>query len=63
MPAGPAPYGRALYASLRALDGVGAGRILAEAVPADEAWAAVSDRLARAAAHGEAADGGMPDAT
>ena len=63
MPAEPAPYGRALYAALRALDGSGAGRILVETVPAGEAWAAVADRLARAAARGEAADGEVPDAT
>jgi L-threonylcarbamoyladenylate synthase len=53
MPATPAEYGRALYAALRALDAAGAGRILVEAVPDDEAWAAIADRLARAAARGE----------
>jgi L-threonylcarbamoyladenylate synthase len=49
----PAPaYGRALYAALRALDAAGADRILVEAVPAGEDWAAVADRLARAAVSG-----------
>jgi L-threonylcarbamoyladenylate synthase len=62
MPDEPAPYGRALYAALRALDATGSERILAEAAPAGEAWAAVSDRLARAATRGEAADGRVPDA-
>jgi len=54
MPESPAAYGRALYAALRALDAAGAGRILVEAVPPGEAWAAVADRLARAAAGGGA---------
>lgn len=47
---GPAEYGRALYAALRELDRTGAARILVESVPAEECWAAVADRLARAAA-------------
>jgi L-threonylcarbamoyladenylate synthase len=58
MPESPAAYGRALYAALRALDAAGAARILVEAVPEGEAWAAIADRLARAAARddsGEAA--------
>lgn len=59
MPADPAAYGRALYATLRALDAAGADRILVESVPAEEPWAAVADRLARAAARGAAA---MPEA-
>ncbi len=46
----PAEYGRALYAALRELDRAGAARILVEGVPADEPWAAIADRLARAAA-------------
>ncbi|MEX1993882.1 MAG: L-threonylcarbamoyladenylate synthase [Steroidobacteraceae bacterium] len=49
LPADPAAYGRALYASLRLLDRAGALRILVESVPGDEAWAAIADRLARAA--------------
>lgn len=57
----PAEYGRALYAALRDLDRAGAARILVEAVPADESWAAVADRLQRAAAPAEG--GTMSDAT
>lgn len=49
LPADPRGYGRELYASLRALDGIGAERIVVETVPQDDAWAAVADRLARAA--------------
>jgi L-threonylcarbamoyladenylate synthase len=52
MPAAAPAYGRALYSGLRALDAAGADRILVEAVPADEDWAAVADRLARAAVSG-----------
>jgi len=65
MPAGPVAYGRALYAVLRELDAAGAGRILVEAVPAEESWAAIADRLARAAARGlpAAADDAVIDAT
>ncbi len=61
----PADYGRALYATLRELDRVGAARILVEDVPDDEPWAAIADRLRRAAARGEspAADGAVTDAT
>lgn len=62
MPGEPGSYGRALYAALRALDDSGAALILVEEVPAGEEWAAVSDRLARAAARGVAADGGVTDA-
>jgi L-threonylcarbamoyladenylate synthase len=54
MPEAPRDYARALYAALRALDASGASRILAEAVPAGEDWAAVADRLERAAAGSEA---------
>ena len=57
MPESPAAYGRALYAALRALDAAGADRILVEAVPAGEVWAAVADRLARAAAPAVPDDG------
>jgi len=49
LPEEPAGYGRELYAALRELDQVGAGQILVEAVPSGEAWAAVADRLSRAA--------------
>lgn len=42
-------YGHDLYANLRQLDASGADLILVEAVSAKEEWAAVSDRLRRAA--------------
>jgi L-threonylcarbamoyladenylate synthase len=61
LPAEPAGYGQALYATLRELDRAGAARILVEAVPATEAWAAIGDRLGRAA--GAGADAGLTDAT
>lgn len=57
----PAEYGRALYAALRELDRVGAARIFVEDVPDDEPWAAIADRLRRAAA--QAADDAVTDAT
>lgn len=60
LPAEPARYGHALYATLRALDRAGAARILVEAVPATEAWEAIADRLRRAA--GTGADAGLTDA-
>jgi L-threonylcarbamoyladenylate synthase len=63
MPDAPDAYARALYAALRAMDAAGADRILVEAVPAGEAWAAIADRLARAAARGDAAGGEVIDAT
>jgi L-threonylcarbamoyladenylate synthase len=47
-PAGAAAYAHDLYASLRALDAAAADVILIEAVPAEPAWLAVRDRLARA---------------
>jgi L-threonylcarbamoyladenylate synthase len=43
-------YGHDLYANLRALDANRADLIVVEAPPADGAWEAVRDRLARAAA-------------
>ena len=48
-PADPAGYGHDLYAQLRRLDESGAARILVEAPPATPDWAAVADRLGRAA--------------
>ena len=57
MPEAVAAYGRALYAALRALDATGADRIMVEAVPAGDEWAAVADRLARASAAGSADEG------
>ena len=65
LPSLPTGYGRSLYATLRQLDRAGAARILVEAVPADESWSAIADRLAHAAARGSepAADGDVIDAT
>jgi L-threonylcarbamoyladenylate synthase len=53
----PVRYGHDLYANLRRLDAAGASAILVEDVPAEDAWAAVRDRLARAAAAGEGDEG------
>lgn len=44
------PYGRDLYENLHKLDRAGADRILALRTPATGPWAAIADRLARAAA-------------
>lgn len=49
LPDDPAAYGHRLYAALRELDALGCSRILIEAVPETPAWAAVRDRLGRAA--------------
>jgi L-threonylcarbamoyladenylate synthase len=49
LPDTPEAYARALYAALRQLDLAGNDLILAETVPAAPAWAAVADRLRRAA--------------
>ena len=57
-PADPAGYAHDLYANLRALDDAGASALLVEEPPMEPAWAAVRDRLTRAAA-GSA----TPDAT
>lgn len=46
----PAGYAHDLYAHLRALDGAGCSAMLIEQPPLDPAWAAVHDRLTRAAA-------------
>lgn len=48
--ADPALYAQALYALLRELDGMGYARILVEAPPRTPEWAAVNDRIGRAAA-------------
>jgi L-threonylcarbamoyladenylate synthase len=45
----PEGYARALYASLRALDAQGLSTIIVEEPPDTEEWAAVRDRLQRAA--------------
>jgi L-threonylcarbamoyladenylate synthase len=50
LPDDAAAYGRALYATLHALDDAGASVIAVESPPDDEAWLAVTDRLRRAAA-------------
>lgn len=47
-PFDPAGYARELYANLRALDVSGAREILVEALPADQDWDAIYDRLGRA---------------
>lgn len=52
----PAAYAHDLYAHLRALDALGADFILVEAPPADPAWAAIADRLGRAAVGSGEAD-------
>jgi L-threonylcarbamoyladenylate synthase len=46
----PLRYGHDLYAQLRELDHAGCARLLAEQLPAGEAWDAPRDRLQRAAA-------------
>ncbi len=64
LPEQPGAFGRSLYATLRQLDRAGATRILVEAVPGDESWAAIADCLARAAARGpEPAAGEVIDPT
>lgn len=50
LPNEPAGYAHGLYAALRELDAGGAGQLRAELPPADAAWAAIRDRLQRAAA-------------
>jgi len=46
----PDAYAHDLYANLRTLDTAGCAQILVQAVPGDERWAAIRDRLARASA-------------
>ncbi len=48
LPADPAGYAHQLFATLHALDDAGAQVVVVEAVPENEAWLAVRDRLARA---------------
>lgn len=55
-PADPTHYAHDLYANLRALDAAGAEAILVEVPPAEPAWEAVNDRLARASAGARALD-------
>ncbi|MBK7082075.1 MAG: threonylcarbamoyl-AMP synthase [Betaproteobacteria bacterium] len=49
-PSDPPGYAHELYANLRRLDAARADEILIEALPNDDAWLALRDRLARAAA-------------
>jgi len=53
VPAVAARYAHELYANLRALDAQNVTQILVEAPPRSPAWAAINDRLARAARGGE----------
>lgn len=57
-PADAASYAHDLYDNLRKLDAAGCDTILVEVPPQEAAWAAITDRLARAAAGSPA-----PDAT
>ena len=50
LPDEPAGFARELYAALRDLEDAGCAAIVVEEVPADPAWDAVRDRIARAAA-------------
>ena len=49
LPDEPEGYARGLYAALRELDQAGNDLIVVEAIPGDPGWAAVADRLRRAA--------------
>jgi L-threonylcarbamoyladenylate synthase len=55
-PADAAGYAHALYAALRRLDEAGCDAIIVERPPRDPGWAAINDRLARAAAGSPAAE-------
>ncbi len=50
LPDDPAAYGQRLYAALRDLDALGCEHLYIETVPDTSTWAAVRDRLGRAAA-------------
>jgi L-threonylcarbamoyladenylate synthase len=50
LPDDPAEYAHRLYATLHALDAEGVDAIVVEAVPDDERWAAIADRLRRGSA-------------
>jgi L-threonylcarbamoyladenylate synthase len=58
LPADPAGYAHEIYAALREADAAGTDLIVLEAPPAGAEWAAIQDRLRRAAA-----GAGNPDAT
>jgi L-threonylcarbamoyladenylate synthase len=49
MPASPVDYARRLYATLHEIDAAGCAVVLVERPPAGPAWAAINDRLERAA--------------
>ena len=51
-PRDPAAFAHGLYAWLHAMDGSGAARLAIEHLPVGEDWAAVADRLRRAAFNG-----------
>ena len=57
----PDAYGHEFYAHLRALDRSACAHILVQAVPEDERWDAVRDRLTRAAAASAAIDTAIDD--
>jgi L-threonylcarbamoyladenylate synthase len=48
LPRDAGAYARALYAELHQCDELGAGLIVVEAPPSEEAWRAIADRLSRA---------------
>jgi L-threonylcarbamoyladenylate synthase len=56
VPEDAAGYAHALYANLRRLDEAGCDAILVEKPPQDAAWAAINDRLTRAATGSAAVD-------
>jgi L-threonylcarbamoyladenylate synthase len=55
-PLDPAGYAHDLYANLRVLDRAGCSAILVEQLPLGSAWAAIQDRLMRAAAGSASTD-------
>ncbi len=55
-PADPVAYAHALYATLRQLDGLGMDQLVVAAPPSTPDWAAIHDRLGRAAVGSGAAD-------
>jgi L-threonylcarbamoyladenylate synthase len=57
-PADAAGYAHALYANLRRLDAAGCDAIIVERPPQKPEWAAINDRLARAATGSTAPDAG-----
>jgi L-threonylcarbamoyladenylate synthase len=53
MPAGAREYASRLYGELHALDAAGVDRIVVDALPADDSWLALRDRLERASTPAE----------